>query len=138
MATTFKYQARDNAGKTVSGTITANSQTDVVADLRRRALTPLNVKKVARGGGLLAGVRPGGKRMARKASVRRGELEVFTRQLSTMLSAGIPMLEALEILAEQAESPGFQFCLNQVVDDIRSGADLSKALEAHSRVFSDI
>ena len=48
-----------------------------------------------------------------------------------MLSAGIPMLEALEILADQAESPGFAFCLNEVVDDIRSGADLSKALEPH-------
>jgi type IV pilus assembly protein PilC len=58
---------------------------------------------------------------------------VFTRQLSTMLGAGIPMLEALEILADQAESPGFRYCLDRVVDDIRNGADLSRAMEPHKR-----
>jgi type IV pilus assembly protein PilC len=138
MATTFKYQAKDASGRTVSGTITANSQTDVVADLRRRALTPVQIKKAA-GGSLFAGRKgKSKKRTAKRASIKKGELEVFTRQLSTMLSAGIPMLEALEILADQAETPGFSFCLNKVVDDIRSGADLSKALEPHSKVFSDI
>lgn len=139
MATTFKYQARDASGKTVSGTITAHSQSDVVADLRRRALVPIQIKKA--GGGSLFGGKKGGDRkrkVATKASVKKGELEVFTRQLATMLSAGIPMLEALEILADQAESPGFAYCLNQVVDDIRSGADLSRALEPHTKVFSDI
>ena len=138
MATTFKYQAKDASGRTVQGTVTAASQTDVVADLRRRALTPIQIHK-AGGGGLLAGLRASAKSAgAKKASVKKGELEVFTRQLSTMLSAGIPMLEALEILAEQAESPGFGYCLRQIVDDIRSGADLSKALEPHHKVFSDI
>src|SRR5690606_875216 len=62
----------------------------------------------------------------------------FTRQLSTMLSAGIPMLEGLEILADQAESQGFKYCLSRVVEDIRTGADLSKALEPHQKVFSQI
>jgi type IV pilus assembly protein PilC len=48
------------------------------------------------------------------------------------------MLEALEILADQAESPGFAFCLDKVVEDIRNGSDLSQALEQHKRVFSHI
>jgi type IV pilus assembly protein PilC len=48
------------------------------------------------------------------------------------------MLEALEILADQAESPGFAFCLDRVVESIRSGTDLSKALEQHKKVFSHI
>jgi len=139
MTTTFKYQARDASGKTVKGTMQAETQSDVVADLRRRRLTPLNITKT--GGGLLSGGGGGGgpKRPgAKSSSVKKGELEVFTRQLSTMLSAGIPMLEALEILAEQAESPGFSFCLNRIVDDIRSGADLSLAMSSHKKVFSDI
>jgi type IV pilus assembly protein PilC len=55
-----------------------------------------------------------------------------------MLGAGIPLLEALEILADQAESPGMAFCLDRVVNDIRSGSDLSKAMEPHHRVFSHI
>ncbi len=140
MATTFKYEARDASGKTVKGSITADSQKDVVADLRRRSLMPTEIKKA--GGSLFSGggsgATKGKKKLAKKASAKKGELEVFTRQLSTMLSAGIPMLEALEILADQAESPGFMFTLNRVVEDIRSGADLSRALEPHHKVFSDI
>lgn len=135
MATTFKYEAKDSGGKTVTGTLAAQSQNDVVADLRKRQLTPISIKK-ASGGSLFAKDRP--KAVAKKASCKKGELEEFTRQLSTMLSAGIPMLEALEILADQAESPGFKFCLTKVVEDIRNGADLSKAMEPHSKVFSDI
>jgi type IV pilus assembly protein PilC len=139
MGTTFKYQAKDASGRTVSGTLTANTQNDVVADLRRRALTPIQIKK-ASGGSLFSQRKSagGGKKTAKKSSVKKGELEVFTRQLSTMLAAGIPMLEGLEILADQAESPGFGYCLTQVVDAIRSGSDLSKAMEPHPKVFSDI
>jgi type IV pilus assembly protein PilC len=144
MATTYKFEARDAAGKTVRGTVSAASESDAVADLRRRNLTPIDITK---GGGLFGRAKSkGGKQgkkhqrraMAKRASVKKGELEVFTRQLSTMLSAGIPMLEALEILAEQAESPGFAYCLDRVVEDIRSGSDLSRALETHRKVFSDI
>lgn len=141
MATKFKFEARDATGKVVKGAVKADSQADVLADLRRRNLTPLDVSK---SGGLAdlfgRGSRGGTKRRgtAKRASAKKGELEVFTRQLSTMLGAGIPMLEALEILTDQAESPGFHFCLNKVVEDIRSGSDLSKALEPHKKVFSHI
>ena len=141
MATKFKFEARDATGKVVKGAVKADSQADVLADLRRRNLTPLDVSK---SGGLadLFGRGSGGgtkrRGTAKRASAKKGELEVFTRQLSTMLGAGIPMLEALEILTDQAESPGFHFCLNKVVEDIRSGSDLSKALEPHKKVFSHI
>ncbi len=140
MATKFKYEAKDIAGKVVKGAITADSQADAVADLRRRNLTPVEVTKSGGFGSWFGGGGKKGKRrgVAKKSSVRKGELEVFTRQLSTMLGAGIPMLEALEILADQAESPGFAFCLDKVVSDIRSGSDLSKALEPHKKVFSHI
>lgn len=136
MATIFKYSAKDTSGEMVKGTMKATSQTDVVSKLRKQQLTPINVKQA---GGLfgIAGAAKG-KRAAKKSSRRKGEVEEFTRQLSTMLGAGIPMLEALEILADQAESPGFQFCLDSVVNEIRGGADLSKALSSHPKVFSDI
>lgn len=136
MPSTFKFVAKDASGCTVKGTIKADTQTDVVADLRRRRLTPVGIKKTSGGLGALA--QQAKQKTASKASAKKGELEVFTRQLSTMLAAGIPLLEALEILGEQSESPGFSFCLNRIVDDIRSGADLSKSLEPHKKVFSDI
>ncbi|HLQ36814.1 MAG TPA: type II secretion system F family protein, partial [Planctomycetota bacterium] len=139
MASTFKFEAKDATGRTVKGTVSAASQNDVVADLRRRNLTPVEIKK---GGGLFGGGKaatPAGKRKkGTRSYCKKGELEVFTRQLATMLGAGIPMLEALEILADQAESPGFAFCLDKVVGDIRSGSDLSKSMEPHRKVFSHI
>jgi type IV pilus assembly protein PilC len=139
MSTTFKFEAKDGSGKVVKGSVNAVSQSEAVAEVRRRNLTPIEVTKSASGLSAWFGGKGKGKRgLAKKSSARRGELEVFTRQLSTMLGAGIPMLEALEILADQAESPGFAFCLDRVVNDIRSGSDLSKAMEPHKRVFSHI
>lgn len=140
MANTFKFEARDATGRMVKGTVTADSQGDVVSDLRRRQLTPVEIKRVGGAMSLFGkGKTPkGARKTATKASVRKGELEVFTRQLATMLSAGIPMLEALEILADQAESPGFGFCLGRVVEDIRAGSDLSRAMEPHVKVFNHI
>src|SRR5688500_5571429 len=103
MSTKFKYEAKDATGKVVKGAVTANTQSDAVADLRRRNLTPVEVSKAGGLGSLFGAKGPGGKRgLAKRASVKKGELEVFTRQLATMLGAGIPMLEALEIMAEQA------------------------------------
>lgn len=138
MTTKFKFEAKDQTGKVVKGSMSAASQAEVVADLRRRSLSPVAVTKAGAFSWLSAGDKAAGKKKATRASVRKGELEVFTRQLATMLGAGIPMLEALEILADQAESPGFAFCLDRVVEDIRSGSDFSKALEPHKRVFSHI
>ncbi|MCU0864778.1 MAG: type II secretion system F family protein [Planctomycetes bacterium] len=137
MTTKFKFEAKDAAGKVVKGTVSAANQAEVVADLRRRNLQPVEITKSGGFGSMFA-KGSGKKKIAKKASCKKGELEVFTRQLSTMLSAGIPMLEGLEILADQAESPGFAYCLDRVVSDIRSGSDLSKAMEPHKKVFSHI
>jgi type IV pilus assembly protein PilC len=138
MTTKFKFEAKDAAGKVVKGSVAANSQADAVADLRRRNLQPVEVSKAGGIGSWFSKPKGNKRGLAKKASCKRGELEIFTRQLSTMLSAGIPMLEALEILADQAESPGFAYCLDRVVSDIRSGSDLSKSLEPHKKVFSHI
>ena len=138
MATKFQYEARDNAGKVVKGTVSASSQNAAVAEVRRRKMIPLDVRKSPGLLGMFSQPIGGGRAKAKRASCKAGEVELFTRQLATMLGAGIPMLEALEILADQAESPGFAFCLNKVVEDIRNGSDLSQALEPHKRVFSHI
>jgi type IV pilus assembly protein PilC len=138
MATKFTFEAKDAAGKVVKGAVSAESQSEAVADLRRRNLTPTEVTKSSGFGSWFQKGKGGKKPMAKRAWCKKGELEVFTRQLSTMLGAGIPLLEALEILADQAESPGMAFCLDRVVNDIRSGSDLSKAMEPHHRVFSHI
>ena len=73
---------------------------------------------------------------AEKASL--DEIVIFTRQLSTMISAGIPLLESLEILQEQQENPGFAMALGDIVDRVRSGSDFSLALGEHTKIFPRI
>jgi len=70
--------------------------------------------------------------------VKTKDIAVLTRQLSTMISSGIPLLESLEILQEQASDPGFKVVLDKVIDRVRSGSDFSSALSEHPRLFSKI
>jgi len=159
---TFKYSAVGSDGRTVRGSLDASSQTECVDELRRRNLTPLQVE----GGGRAArapreappGAKPKPKSKGRGPSDRvrkqslltmdiggnkpgvrkKEEVVIFTRQLSTMIGAGIPLLECLEILQEQAESRQFQLLLDEVIEDVRGGQDLSSALDRHANVFSDV
>jgi type IV pilus assembly protein PilC len=133
----FKYQAKSFGGKTVSGTLTAASQGEVIGELRKRNLIVLNVKPI---GEKKAGVGGGFFTLKRSSrpGAKREELVVFTRQLSTMISAGIPLLESLEILNEQTSNPGFAVVLDSVIESIRGGSDLSAALEKFPKVFTNI
>ncbi|RKY17999.1 MAG: type II secretion system F family protein [Planctomycetota bacterium] len=74
----------------------------------------------------------------RKPRVRLRDLAIFTRQLSTMISAGIPILESVEVLVEQVEDPGFKEVLRNVADAVRAGTDLSEAMSQHPDVFKDL
>src|SRR5262245_8666284 len=133
----FRYRARDGSGTTVSGTISAKTKTDAIGELKKKNLQVVDVAAT--------GIKDDGKkgaatRFARmlRTGVKKEEVVVFTRQLATMVGAGIPILEGLEIQREQAESPGFRDVLANVVDSVRGGSDFSKALERHPRVFSDL
>ncbi len=137
---TFKYQAKTFAGKKVSGSVDGSDQDAAIAKLRKRNLIVLSVK--ASGGGGKGG---GGGFKAllmdsnpHRYKTRGDELVVFTRQLSTMVAAGIPLVEGLEILQEQAENAGFAAVLDNIVEDIRSGGDLSHAFGAYPRCFDNI
>ncbi|MHC4931440.1 MAG: type II secretion system F family protein [Planctomycetota bacterium] len=135
----FKYSARDRDGRTVSGMVTAKTQADAIADLRKRDLIALDLRQTLTGGdkkkgsgGLLSSV------VKARPSATKEQLVVFTRQLATMISAGVPLLESLEVLQEQADTPGFRMVLDNVIDSVRGGTDLSMALERFKRVFPNI
>src|SRR5204863_2871252 len=68
---------------------------------------------------------------------KREEIVIFTRQLATMIGAGIPLLESLEILKEQAESKQFSLLLDAVIGDVRSGQDFSSSLDRLPQVFTN-
>lgn len=130
---TYKYSAKNSEGRTVNGSLQASDQNEVVGELRKRNLTIIDVKE---SGGAFAAmarkvVKPGKPR-------KREELVVFTRQLATMIGSGITLLESLQILVEQAETPAFQATLRAVGDDVKQGSDMSRALMKHPKVFSEL
>jgi type IV pilus assembly protein PilC len=126
----FSYTAKNSKGETVSGQIAGGNQNEAIQRLKKQNLVVLKVKETkGKTGGSLTG---------KKARAKKGEVELFTRQLATMISAGIPLLECLEILCEQAESPGFGKSLATVIEDIRGGSDLSAAMGKYPRIFSEI
>ncbi|MFQ5653629.1 MAG: type II secretion system F family protein [Planctomycetota bacterium] len=142
---TFTYRSKNVQGKLVTGSIEAETEADAVAELRRRGLTVTQLSQ-GRGGSASSGrssffafTRPRKKGNRRsRGNVRSSELVVVSRQLATMVAAGIPLVEGMEVLEEQTQSQTMKRVLGEVVSDVRSGKDLSQALARHPKVFNDI
>ncbi|MEE8359788.1 MAG: type II secretion system F family protein [Candidatus Omnitrophota bacterium] len=128
---TFKYVAKDNDGKTVSGVVDAPTNEELIKMLREKGLLIITVSEVQ------------AKQKAQsfsfgKQRVTQDDLVIFTRQLATMVSAGIPIVNALDILGEQIENKTFKEVVLKVRDDIETGYSLSDALGKHVDVFSTL
>lgn len=126
----FKYVVKDKDGKTLKGVVEADSRDDAVQSLRSRELTIIVLdeekqKRLSLDFSQLLGKR-----------VKIDELVVFSRQLATMVNAGIPLVTALDILAEQMEKPSFKKIISQIRDDIETGSSLSGAMGKHTNIFS--
>jgi type IV pilus assembly protein PilC len=133
--TTFKYAAKAPGGKTVEGTINANDKNEAVAELKKQNLTVMKVEESAsskKPASAKAGAFGGTPRC------KKSDLVIFTRQLSTMVGAGLALLESLEVLADQAESKGMRAAILSLVADVRGGVDLSVAMERSPKVFDPL
>lgn len=128
----FTYVAKGADGKKVEATIKAADKSAAQAQLKKKNLTVQTISE-QKGGkkskGLFGPPRP---------HVKTKDICVLTRQLSTMISAGIPLLESLEILHEQASDPGFKLTLDKVIERVRAGSDFSTALSEHPKLFTKI
>lgn len=124
----FTCVTKDDRGKQATETITAKNREEVMTILRRKGVQVIEVKQ-KKG---LFDIQLGG------ASISLDEMVVFTRQLSTMISAGIPLLEGLEILQQQQQNKGFAQALGDIVDRVRGGNDFSASLGQHPKLFPKI
>lgn len=131
--TAYRYKAVNQTGKIESGVVDAQSQDQANDQLAARGLSPMEMHEMAAGA-------KGGSRftaLSRKFnSVHPEELILFTKQMSTMLKAGIPMLRVMDILESQSENPRLKEICRDVGMDIRAGSNLSRALRKHPDVFS--
>lgn len=124
---TFVWEARTRAGETKKGTIEADSEAFVLSRLRADQLNPIRVRK--QGKGLNLGLGGG---------VSEKDLVIFTRQFGTMIDAGLPLVQCLEILSSQAENKRFKRALEDVKNQVESGATFSEALKRHPRIFDEL
>src|SRR3990167_7862632 len=124
----FTYTATNKEGKTVQGIADAVDRSSLVATLNKQDLHPVVVK--------LAGSNSGKKKRAKKVKLK--ELVIFTRQLSTMISAGVSLTRALSTMQSQTESKYFKEVVGNVTKDIEGGVSLGDALEKYPNIFSDI
>ena len=130
---TWTYKAKDKAGKTITGTLTAPDRGDAVSELQKKSLVVIQLAEAKGKGGRKE--KRGGRA---KPKASRTELVIFTRQLSTMVGAGISLLEAIDVLKEQAETPGMRATCDRVAAELRGGADLSAAMATCPKVFNDL
>ncbi len=127
---TFLYMARGADNKVIKGKLSAATKEAAAGQLSRQNLNVVSLRE-KKGSFLGIGAEPSPK-------VTTKDISVLTRQLATMISAGIPLLEALEILEEQAEDKGFKLALGRIIDKVRAGTDLSEAISDYPKIFTRI
>ena len=123
----FTYQARNVAGQPVGGDIEALDQQTAATQLMDRGLMVISLRRGA-------GRRTGRKR--HQGRVKSQDLVVFTRQLATMMDAGLPLVQSLTALEEQTDSKTFKPVLRNITEKVEQGRSFSEALNEHPRVFT--
>lgn len=127
--TQFTYTAAGAAGQTTTGTVSANTRDEALSMLHQKNIKPIVIHE-AKANKLSFG--------AKRARVKNKELVIFTRQLSTMVSAGVSLIRALDTLRDQMTNKAFKEHMGVIVKDVESGISLADALGKHPGIFSPV
>jgi len=116
----FEWEGKDRNGKIVKGELRAGGEAMVSATLRRQGILVNKVKK---------------RRVSGGSAIKQKDIAVFTRQLATMMRAGVPLLQAFEIVARGATNPRLTRLLNDIRQDVETGTSLSSSFRKHPMYF---
>ena len=126
---TFAYVVKDKAGKTHSGTLETESRNNLIEQLWKQEFVIISIDERSQGKSQILKLgQPG---------IKAYQLVVFSRQLATMVDSGIPIVSALDVLADQLEDRTFKLILKKMRDDVEAGTSLSEATGRHPKAFSD-
>src|SRR6266571_6624795 len=126
---TFIWKGRTLAGESQAGEIEVARQEEAIEQLRKKRILVTSIRPKA-GGFKLPNI--GGPGVTTK------DLAIFTRQFATMISAGLPLVQCLDILAKQSSKPAFGRVIGEVTREVEAGSTLSDALGKHKNVFDDL
>ncbi|MEF9965754.1 MAG: type II secretion system F family protein [Comamonas sp.] len=117
----YEWEGKDRNGKIVRGESRAGGENQVIASLRRQGILPSKIKK---------------RRMRSGKRIKPKDIALFTRQLATMMKAGVPLLQAFDIVGRGSTNPSVTKLLNDVRSDVESGSSLSTAFRRHPIYFN--
>jgi len=123
----FTYEGRDKSGKTVKGEMSGTSDALIKSTLRRQGINPTKVKKKPKA--LFGG---GGPKIVPK------DISIFSRQMATMMSAGVPLVQSFEIVGRGHENPNMQELIMTIKGDVEAGNTLAEALAKHPLQFDEL
>jgi type IV pilus assembly protein PilC len=123
----YDYKGKSLGGKVVSGELKAKNRSELERYLRTNKILVTSVSK-----------KPSQISIKFGTGIKKIDISRFTRQFATMISAGLPMVQCLEILSSQTESPEFRKVINEVKESVQSGSTLSEALGRHKKVFDEL
>ena len=119
----FEWEGKDKNGKLVRGEMRAGGESVVNASLRRQGILVTKVKKRRTSGG---------------RAIKQKDIAIFTRQLATMMKAGVPLLQAFDIVARGSTNPRLTKLLNEIRNDVETGTSLSTAFRKHPLHFDSL
>jgi type IV pilus assembly protein PilC len=119
----FEWKGKDKNGKPVRGEIRAAGEAVVSASLRRQGILVASIKKRRTSGG---------------RAIKQRDIAIFTRQLATMMKAGVPLLQAFDIVARGSTNPRMTKLLNDIRGDVETGTNLSSAFRKHPLHFDNL
>ncbi|HEX7504672.1 MAG TPA: type II secretion system F family protein, partial [Syntrophales bacterium] len=125
----YVWVAQGRAGEVKKGETEATNEAAVRTQLRRQGLKPTRVKQKPKD--LL-------EMIPLKGRVKSNDVVIFARQFSTMIGAGLPLIQCLDILAAQEQNKSFAKIIRTIKEDIEGGSTLSDALRKHPKVFDDL
>src|ERR1700724_1561587 len=121
----FSWEGKDKRGTRVKGKSLAPDEAALRADLRRQGIAPSRIRKQSQA-------------FSKGGKVNAGDIAVFSRQLATMLAAGIPMVQAFEIVGNGNDKPAMQKLVLDIKSDVEGGTSLHEALAKHPLYFDDL
>ncbi|MHA7816702.1 MAG: type II secretion system F family protein [Pseudohaliea sp.] len=126
-STPFIWSGTDKNGRQTKGEINAPSSALARAQLRQKGINPRSVRR-----------KPKPLFSARKKPIKPGDIAVFTRQMATMMKAGVPLVQSFDIVADGIENPSMRTLVMSIKNDVAGGSGLAVSLEKHPRYFDEL
>ena len=134
----FEYLVKDKSGKDVKGVQEAPDASELVRLLKAQGYLVVRVEQAKKSASILSiqkGPTPTSSR-GKSGNVKLDDLVIFARQMATLVAAGIPLIQALDILGDQVDKEKFRLVLRKMHSDVQSGKSLSEAMQSHQKIFS--